>query len=224
MDSLGGAHGVIKGEGASFASGRLMLPGGPSASAAYVDLPNGLISRHNDATLEGWVTVEGAQTWARLFDFGSTAGGEIDGPGGGGEGQDYLALAASHGMDINRQRLEIRNLDNAAGGMNSGSVSGSPQTLDTGLATTLGETFHFAAVYDGAKGELRHYRNGILEGALPVSIELANLNDVNNWLGRSNWTADANLQGAFDEFRIYNAALTDEEILDSYNAGPNAGL
>ena len=32
------------------------------------------------------------------------------------------------------------------------------------------------------------------------SYQLANLNDVNNWLGRSNWTADANFGGASTSF------------------------
>ena len=32
------------------------------------------------------MTVEGAQTWQRVFDSGSSAGGEVDEPGGGGLG------------------------------------------------------------------------------------------------------------------------------------------
>jgi hypothetical protein len=54
-----------------------------------------------------------------------------------------------------------------------------------------------------------------------VGSELGDLNDVNNWLGRSNWTADANLNGTFDEFRIYNSALSGSEVAASLAAGPN---
>ena len=45
-----------------------------------------------------------------------------------------------------------------------------------------------------------------------------------NWLGRSNYVGDHYFDGIFEEFRIYNAALTDEEISDSFHAGANAGL
>jgi hypothetical protein len=47
------------------------------------------------------------------------------------------------------------------------------------------------------------------------------LNDVNNWLGRSNWTSDANFDGSFNEFRIYDQALTASEIAASFAAGPD---
>src|SRR6185503_3080807 len=47
------------------------------------------------------------------------------------------------------------------------------------------------------------------------------INDVNVWLGRSNWTADQNTQGAFDEVRIYNVALTPGQALGNFLAGPD---
>jgi hypothetical protein len=33
-----------------------------------------------------------------------------------------------------------------------------------------------------------------------------------NWLGRSQWSADGYYQGLIDEFRIYNRALSDGEV------------
>ena len=45
-----------------------------------------------------------------------------------------------------------------------------------------------------------------------LNDQLANLNDVNNWLGRSNWTADSNFGGSFDEFRVYDNAQTATEV------------
>lgn len=219
VDSIGGADGVILGEGAALGGGRVTLPGGASDTAAYVDLPNGIISSLTDATIEGWAVVDGAQSWARLFDFGSTTGGEVTGPGGGGEGQDYFMLSAFRGTDVNVQRFEFRNMDPAFGGADAGDVTGTTQLLDTSIPTTIGEQFHFAIVFDSAADEVREYRNGQLVDTGAVTFELGNLNDVNNWLGRSNWTADANLQGSFDEFRIYDTALSDAQVMASFQAG-----
>jgi MYXO-CTERM domain-containing protein len=44
---------------------------------------------------------------------------------------------------------------------------------------------------------------------------------VNNWLGRSNWTGDANLDGTFNEFRIYDYALTDAQVAGNFSTGPD---
>ncbi len=68
---------------------------------------------------------------------------------------------------------------------------------------------------------MRVYRDGEFVDSKAVTVELGNLNDVNNWLGRSNWTADANTQGSYNEFRIYDYALTANQILGSYLNGPN---
>ena len=46
------------------------------------------------------------------------------------------------------------------------------------------------------------------------------INDVNNWLGRSNWTADNYLNGDLNEFRIYEGAMNNAAVQSSYEAGP----
>src|SRR6185436_17871936 len=44
LDGVGAANGAVLGAGAQFTGDRVTLPGGSSATAAYVDLPNGLLS------------------------------------------------------------------------------------------------------------------------------------------------------------------------------------
>ncbi|MCA9264731.1 MAG: LamG domain-containing protein, partial [Planctomycetales bacterium] len=121
IDSIGGAHGVVVGDGATPGAGTFSLPGGPSDSAPYIDLPNGLISQHTDITIEGWFTNDQSQTWSRVFDFGANNGennGEITGPGdtngGTGDGENYIILSAQIGTDTNTNRLEI---NTGAGGV-----------------------------------------------------------------------------------------------------------
>jgi len=216
-DSAGSADGVIRGTGASWSEGELKLPGGDSGSAAYVDLPNGLISVLTDVTFEMWVTNDGLENWARIFDFGSSNFGEVTGTGGGGEGTDYFFLAASRGTNGNQQRVEIRNEDPAGGGI---------VTIDGNLATTLGTEYHHVVTFDadggGTQAQIKYYRDGVLVAQGNTPIQLSDLNDVNNWLGRSNWTADSNFQGSFNELRIYDEALELAEVTASRDAGPDS--
>lgn len=224
-DSVGGAHGVVQGAGAVFTGSGLDLPGGASDSAAYGDLPNNLISVHDAVTVEGWVTVDATSNgWARVFDFGSTepggVGGEVTGPGntngGGTAGMDYFFLSATVGNDYNTQRFEVRNVD---GGTNI-------HTYDSTATTTAGVQYHFAATWanDGdGTSTINLWRDGVhqvIDGG--VDSTLGDLNDVNNWLGRSTWLNDGNLDGTFDEFRIYNTALTGDQVAASYAAGADA--
>ena len=51
---------------------------------------------------------------------------------------------------------------------------------------------------------------------------MTEINDINNWLGRSQFSADAELQATFHEFRIYRAALSPELVAISYGGGPDA--
>jgi hypothetical protein len=52
-------------------------------------------------------------------------------------------------------------------------------------------------------------------------MSLSAINDINCWLGRSQYSADADFGGSIDEFRIYSAALTALQVRTSNLAGPN---
>lgn len=223
-DSIGTAHGVVRGTPFTRPAGQVSLSGGSSTSAAYVDLPNGLISSLTDATFEGWMTVTGNQNWARIFDFGRTnqttpgaSAGEITAPGtpsGATTGTDYILLSAQVGGDQSLKRVALR--DNTA----------TEQGANFTDPIVSGQQFHFALVYDsrGNNGtpQVRYYKNGALAGTVNTSVTLASIEDFNNWLGRSNYTGDSNLTGSFNEFRIWNGALSTAGIADSLAAGPDA--
>ena len=104
FDSVGTANGIVRGAGSSATADQLVLNGGASTTAAYVDLPNGIMSSLTDTTVEAWYTISTPLSWGRVFDFGDTdtsttpAGnvgspGELLGPGGGGNGQDNFFYA-----------------------------------------------------------------------------------------------------------------------------------
>jgi Concanavalin A-like lectin/glucanases superfamily len=61
--------------------------------------------------------------------------------------------------------------------------------------------------------------------AVPPSVSgtdnrLSSLDDRNVWIGRSNYS-NATFAGSFDEFRIYNAALSASQVAASRTAGPD---
>jgi len=76
----------------------------------------------------------------------------------------------------------------------------------------LNKWYHVAGVFDGSK--LYIYVNGALDAA-PVSGEYDPY-DIDLWIGRF---GSAYFNGLIDEVRIYNYALTPDEIRLLYNAG-----
>ena len=56
----------------------------------------------------------------------------------------------------------------------------------------------------------------------PTTVKLSDIKDVNNWVGESQWSKDHAYQGTFDEFRIYNVALTSCQLHTVINRGPDA--
>lgn len=221
-DSIGTANGVVQGAGATFSGSRLALAGGGSGTAAYVDLPNNLLSMNSTNnggtgkfTIEAFYKVTGSQNWGRVFDFGSsgTVDGttEVLGPGGGADGRDYFMYSAQNGGDLNNRRLEIRNADQGDGGQ---------YTVDNPTAT-FNKDVHTVVTWDESTGKLFVYENGLRVSSLTVPIPMSEINDVDVWLGRSNWTGDSNAAIQYDDVRLYDYVITPEVALGNFTAGPD---
>lgn len=207
-DSIGASgNGTVVGATLS-GSGTLVLAGG--SSDQYVKLPSRLISGlGNSATIEAWVTWAGTGgDWQRVIDFGnSTAGQDMQ-----GDGKSYLFLTPSA----------------AGGGLRvaiSAGAGGGEEDLVTASASLPTTLTHVAVVIDGAAKTLALYQGGALQGAASAirpGITLGTIDDVNNWLGRSQYQADPELAGTYHELRIYSRALTAAQITASFTAGPDA--
>jgi hypothetical protein len=198
-DSLGGLTAVIRGTGATFDGSGVVLPGGASsASGAYIDLPNGIVSSKSRISLEIWSTQTTNQSWCRLMSFNTTTAGEVTTTGNppAFDGSESLAVMANLGGagDYKIERL---------GGT---FPNGADERISEG-ATVLGTQLHHVITYDPAVAEWRIYRNGFLMEVLPETQGPTTLEDVNNWIGRSEFNADNRFNGVIDEFRVYNYAL-----------------
>jgi hypothetical protein len=69
-DLVGGADAVVMGGAALDGAGGVELDGDND----FVDMPNGILSRHDSATIVAWLDWMGAveNCWQRIFDFGSS--------------------------------------------------------------------------------------------------------------------------------------------------------
>ncbi len=198
-DSIGSAHGTLMG-GATVSGGALNLAGG--SSGQYLDLPNALISTLTSVTIEAYVTWTGAAggDWQRIFDFGSSNMAE----GMQGTGAKYLFLSA--------RKLRAC-YTNASPSAEIFTDSATPLTADpTQLAVVVNATAH----------NLTLYLDGTAVGSsVSLNEPLSAINDVNNWLGRSQFAPDDYFAGKISEFRIYSAPLTGPELKTSKQMGEN---
>jgi hypothetical protein len=234
-DSVGTAHGVIQGLSgsapvASFTGSKLVLPGGPVATGAYADLPNGLLSANStnnsgtgEFTIEVWFKVSNSRAWAHVFDFGSagvlgSSGVELTSPGGnsGLTMLDDFMYGAQVGNDVNRHRLEWANRDIDPVGSTT-NVTQNTEITQLGVFNT---DRHVVVTWKESTGQILAYENGVSVATLTVSNAMSAINDINNWLGRSQY-GDNTMEGEIDEVRLYNRVLSAGEARGNFQAGPN---
>ncbi|HYP74719.1 MAG TPA: LamG domain-containing protein [Polyangiaceae bacterium] len=198
-DSIGTAHGSLVGGAVLDGAGHVSLDGEDD----YVNLPNRLLSRLTDATLIAWIVWNGGPCWQRAFDFGSTDAGE------GLTGDATSSLFATP--------LRCPGTGPATSFQTISDEFGS---IDSDAPFPVLKVSALAVVVDGAARQLRLYAAGepLGTGKAPP---LALLSDENDWLGRSQWVQDKPLRGTYDEFRIYDVALSDAELAALEAAGPD---
>ena len=209
-DSVGTAHGTAMNVTLN-GSGTLTLAGG--ISDQYVSLPSGIISAlGNSATFEAWFTWTGpTASWERVFDFGSsgTAGQQS------AAGTAFVFFTPNNALGVPFLSVNTVGLTEVSG--------------TTSLSQNGAQPHHVACVIDGGSAgdggtaaTVALYIDGALIGRVPSLSTLSGLDDVNNWLGRSQFAADTDFQGTYYDFRIHSSAMTQAQISASFTAGPDA--
>jgi Concanavalin A-like lectin/glucanases superfamily/Thrombospondin type 3 repeat/Lectin C-type domain len=101
-------------------------------------------------------------------------------------------------------------------------ASGTTSTATGSTAFAVGTETHVALVLNPGANSVALYINGALAGSVASTAVLSELRDGDNWLGRSQLTADPALNASFSELRIYNRALSLSELQTSVLGGPDA--
>lgn len=211
VDDVGKADGAIYGTLLG-GSGQLDLDR-KAELEQYVELPNGIIHVLESATFEAWVVwttpppPEDNPFWERIFDFGVSTAGE----NARDRGQSYIFLAPGQpGTVPARGRTAFQKL-----------VDEGETLLDAIDPFPSEVPFHVAVVVDAPAQEMRLYLDGLDQGMVPLFGSLSSIEDVNNWLGRSQFVKDSRFGGSFLEFRIYDQALSAAQLADSRALGPS---
>lgn len=198
-DVRGGADGEAVGGALLDGSGVLELDGVDD----FVDLPNGLFSSLDAATIALWVEWRGGPCWQRLFDFGSSATSE-----------DTVSSAvtslfvtpascrASHLGPVNHNVMSI--MFHTPGSY----------VLEQDVNPMPADVRQFVVLSAGADGRLALSLNGVVVVNLESTLRLSDLDDVNNWLGRSQWGQDPTLRAAIYDLKVYNRALSESQVGD----------
>ena len=93
-------------------------------------------------------------------------------------------------------------------------VAGNTMESNVIATATLPSSWHHVATsIDSASMTMKLYQDGNVVAEGETSVLPSDLGVTNqNYLGRSQWVADAYYDGSLDEFRIYNRALSHGEI------------
>ena len=195
-------------------SGKAVKLTGGSRGTSHISLgPNRLPVDGSEATIEFWVRVEKHNIWQRAFDIGKDA-------------NNFFTLTL---------RRDKANTD-YCGITYNGAKEGISDKLQPYNVPNAGESYgkawnHMCVVCrrngDG-KWTIRAYRKNLSENFVkrgeydaPKGWSLANQNQAYTYIGRS-LQNNLDTSASFDEFRIWKRALTDAEIEENGELGPDA--
>jgi hypothetical protein len=207
-DSVGNDDGTLQ-DGASISGGAVTLSGGDTGG--YVQLPAGMVSSHTSITVEVWVDWTPGAIRQRLFECGGKQTTE---------GTNFMFITPRNSSDKFATYLNFTPAVN--------DVSNDRIAADTGqLTTTDPPEFHqVAATFDAVDRTLSLYLDGSSKASTPVPVDtvndldgLADIDDDFCYLGHSVFDNPDEFGGVVTELRIYDHALSAQEIAVSNSMG-----
>lgn len=152
------------------------------------------VASSDELTVTMWVKVMNSTAWQRIFDFGNDT-------------DHYLFLTPSNGSIM---RFAIKN-------------GGDEQIVDCQSKLPTGVWKHVAVTIGQERTVI--YVDGEEAGAATgITIRPSDVHPVMNYLGRSQYLADPALLGDYDDVRIYNYAISADDVKTIMNGGVLTGV
>ncbi len=203
-DSVGGVTAIPFGN-ATLANSAVTTSGNGSVGANYVSLGNGtsniLPTSNSPFTIQVWATENGLQAWSRIFDFGSTAGGNSNLLWSWTQGTNPPGVVAANSVNY-------------------------PNPVNFAVGTEYNVSL--VVTPNGSGSILQWYQmdtagNLLGSGSVATGWNISELTQTNMWLGRSEY-GDQDADASYDEVRLYNVALTPAQLTAMSLAGPDAQI
>ncbi|MBQ7191202.1 MAG: autotransporter-associated beta strand repeat-containing protein [Kiritimatiellae bacterium] len=203
-DCAGGQNATAVGN-VSFVDGCARLSGGVFGTS-YLNLgANALPKNGKPVTLEIWATQRAIQDWSRIFDFGK-----------GSANANYVTMTWTKGSDIQTDMVRIYN--------------GAPSQSNHMAPYTLGTEYHIAFVLEPLPNEdgwlATAYKQDAVTGATLAKYAFTNdtwslaSQDLDTcYLGHSRQSGNHDASADYNEVRVWNRALSEEELTTSVLAG-----
>ena len=171
-----------------------------NGTTSKIDLPNDIVSvsniRTNGITYSAWIKTSNNSQIQRIVGQQISNGYS-----------DY----SSGGLGINSSgKAQMISYDD----------SGSYKYMESTTTLQNNIWYHIVGTYNSSDQKMRIYINGELEGN-PISIVTFSrlFTNASNRIGLKDYVTPYSFVGSIDEVKIYNTALTDDEVKQDYNQG-----
>jgi hypothetical protein len=205
-DSIGGANGTLM-SNAVCSSGTVVLNGNNS----WVQFPPNFVTNLTDLTFEFWLTWNGGPVWQHIFDFGDNIGNY---GGGYGYALNDFCLVAEDGFQATDGGGHLALITFTTPGFQHSQIFTSP--------LTTGVRHHVAWTYNYASTSTELFVDGALaDYNTDLTLTFSGFHDAPNcWLAQSQFN-DSQYNGSIDEFRIYDGALSAQQVALNHTIGPD---
>ena len=204
---------TVDGGTVTWSDGKAITSGGDGGG--HLNMGTGILGTGDAATIELWVTKLSKPTaWSYIFSYNKP------------DVANCLTFATSMGSDNSRTKFE-------AGGV-SGSTTGQENAM---IPQPVGVTYHYSVTFqsNGSGGTVVRWmtRNAETGGLLSEFTHTVNSWTLasaaaNEWaltLACNPWVNGRhNVNAAWDEVRVWDGVLSDEQLTANVLAGPNATL
>jgi len=146
-----------------------------------------------DFTVTAWIYLKSYQSRSRIFDFGN-----------GSESDNVL-------LTMNKTNPQIR------GNIFNGS---SPSPIQTSSIINLNQWYFISFVLNGTTGYIYVNGNQAINGTMYVPN---NITRTSNFIGKNNSGSNKSADAIYDELKIYQVALSSDDIMNEYLISSNNG-